>query len=288
MLGGLLTVVLMIFNLMMGCICMQGVISIQEQLRQFQTLVDQNRIAKSVVEKSVFFLESGSNDIFNYFLPFDPPTLGPDAYVEGMTKQVANLIDQIYKLGGRRIAVFSLGPVGCIPARALLPAAPLNKCYGKINVMVKKYNKAMERLVNDIPVTHPAAVAVYGAVYDIVQRFRALPTRYGNHLFFFFHFFSEKRKNVLDLIPCPIDSTGFSDVSSACCGDGPLNGQLQCGREGYKICPNPNGFLFWDYFHPTEHTYKLISKALWGGKKAQIRPMNIKNLIDISQKIVGE
>jgi hypothetical protein len=25
-------------------------------------------------------------------------------------------------------------------------------------------------------------------------------------------------------------------------------------KEGYKICPNPNTFLFRDYFHPSEHT----------------------------------
>ncbi|KAB5544807.1 hypothetical protein DKX38_012919 [Salix brachista] len=70
----------------------------------------------------------------------------------------------------------------------------------------------------------------------------------------------------------------FSDVTNACCGDGTLGGLLQCGREGYKICPNPNAFLFWDYFHPTEHAYKLISKALWGGKSSRIRPINLKTL----------
>ncbi|XVE92219.1 hypothetical protein REPUB_Repub01dG0078200 [Reevesia pubescens] len=230
-----------------------GVISIQDQLRQFQTLLEQNGINKSVVEKSLFFLESGSNDIYNYFLPFDPPTLDPDAYVKAMIKELANLIAQIYQLGARRIAVFSLGPVGCVPARALLPAAPTNRCYGKMNAMVKKYNKGLESLVFDIPIQHPSAIGVYGAVYDAVQSFRAIPTRYG-----------------------------FADVSSACCGDGPLRGQLQCGREGYKICPNPDEFLFWDYFHPTEHAYKLISKALWGGNKSGIRPINLKNLANLT------
>ncbi|XVE50081.1 hypothetical protein DITRI_Ditri01bG0132600 [Diplodiscus trichospermus] len=230
-----------------------GVISIQDQLGQFQTLVEQNGIDKSVVEKSLFFLESGSNDIYNYFLPFDPPLLEPDVYVQAMIKEVANYIDQIYRLGARRIALFSLGPVGCVPARALLPGAPTNRCYGKMNAMVKKYNKGLESLVNDIPIRHPGAIGVYGAVYDVVQRFRAIPTRYG-----------------------------FCDVSSACCGDGPLRGQVQCGREGYKICPNPNGFLFWDYFHPTEHTYKLISKALWSGNKSRIRPINLKTLAHLT------
>lgn len=157
----------------------QGVIPIQEQLRQFNTLIEQKAINKSVVEGSLFFLESGSNDIFNYFLPLDPPKLDPDAYVEAMIKEVTNLIDQIYKMGARRIAVFSLGPVGCVPARALLPAAPINRCYGKMNAMVKKYNKGLESLVNDIPSRHPGAIGVYGAVYDTVQHIRAAPTGYG-------------------------------------------------------------------------------------------------------------
>ncbi|KAG8475443.1 hypothetical protein CXB51_032205 [Gossypium anomalum] len=235
----------------------QGVLPIQEQLRQFKTLIEEKAISRSVVERSLFFLESGSNDIFNYFLPLDTPKLDPDAYVEAMIKEVTNLTDQIYKVGARRIVVFSLGPVGCVPARALLPAAPFNRCYGRMNAMVKKYNKGLESLVNDIPTRHPGAIGVYGAVYDTVQHIRAAPTRYG-----------------------------FSNVSSACCGDGPLGGEVQCGKEGYKICQNPQGFLFWDYFHPTQHTYELISKALWEGKKSRIRPINLKTLTNLTLALV--
>ncbi|PPD98408.1 hypothetical protein GOBAR_DD04582 [Gossypium barbadense] len=234
-----------------------GMLPIQEQLRQFKTLIEEKAINRSVVERSLFFLESGSNDIFNYFLPLDTPKLDPDAYVEAMIKEVTNLTDQIYKVGARRIVVFSLGPVGCVPARALLPAAPIKRCYGKMNAMVKKYNKRLESLVNDIPTRHPGAIGVYGAVYDTVQHLRAAPTRYG-----------------------------FSNVSSACCGDGPLGGQVQCGKEGYKICQNPQGFLFWDYFHPTQHTYELISEALWEGKKSRIRPINLKTLTNLTLALV--
>lgn len=162
----------------------QGVISLQEQLQQFQTLVEQNHIDKTLVQKSFFFFESGSNDIFNYFLPFDPPTLDPDAYVQAMLTQVTKFMDQIYNHGARRIAVFSLGPVGCVPARALLPGAPIDRCFGKMNLMVKKYNKGLQSLVNDMPIKYPRVVGVYGAIYDIVQRFRAIPTHYRNFLNF--------------------------------------------------------------------------------------------------------
>ncbi|KAL0372682.1 UNVERIFIED_CONTAM: GDSL esterase/lipase 6 [Sesamum calycinum] len=186
-----------------------GVTPIQVQLQQFQTLVEQNRIDRKILNESLFFLESGSNDIFNYFFPFDTPTLTPDAYVQSMLTEVRNVVDTIYKLGARRIALFALGPVGCVPARILLPGSPVTR--------------------------YPGAVGVYGAVYKTVQTFRANPKLYG-----------------------------FADVESGCCGYGTLGGELQCGKEGYRVCKNPNEYLFWDFFHPSERTYKLISKALWG------------------------
>ncbi|EOA33251.1 hypothetical protein CARUB_v10021945mg [Capsella rubella] len=226
-----------------------GVTPIQIQLQQFQTLVQQNHIDKSIIQESLFLLESGSNDIFNYFLPFLNHTLSPDAYVNSMLDQVNKTIDQIYKLGARRIAFFSLGPVGCVPARAMLPNAPTNKCFGKMNVMAKMYNTRLEDIVNIIPTKYPGVIAVFGAVYGITHRFQTYPARYG-----------------------------FSDVSNACCGNGTLGGLVQCGREGYNICNNPNEFLFWDFYHPTERTYHLMSKALWNGNKNQIRPFNLMAL----------
>ncbi|KAA8532610.1 hypothetical protein F0562_032574 [Nyssa sinensis] len=230
-----------------------GVTPIQDQLLQFKTLVEKNQIDKRLVQQSFFFFESGSNDVFNYFLPFDTPTLNPEAYVQAMLTEVGHFIEQIYQLGARRIAIFSLGPVGCVPARSNLPGAPVDRCFGKMNKMVKNYNMGLESLIKDLPIKYPGAVGVYGAVYDIVQLFRAIPSRYG-----------------------------FTNVTSACCGDGTLGGIVQCGRDGYKMCSNPNEFLFWDYFHPSEHTYKLISKALWGGRQSRIRPANLKFLANIT------
>ncbi|GAB4840362.1 GDSL esterase/lipase 6 [Ancistrocladus abbreviatus] len=226
------------------------VIPLQTQLQQFQLLFRQNQLDEEQIEQSLFFLESGSNDIFNYFSPLGPNKPDPDSYIQAMLTEVRNFVNQIYLLGARRIAIFSLGPVGCVPARALLPNAPLHKCLGKMNRMVKDYNSGLEGIVKDFPAKHPGAIAVYGAVYDIVKMFRSTPARFG-----------------------------FTNVTSACCGGGPLGGSLQCGKEGYSICSNPNRFLFWDYFHPSEHAYKLISKALWSGNQSRIQPINLKSLV---------
>ncbi|XP_022871278.1 GDSL esterase/lipase 6 [Olea europaea var. sylvestris] len=212
-----------------------------------------NQDSQFVIQQSLFLLESGSNDIFTYFDPFSTPTLTPDAYVGSMLLEVRKFIDQICKLGARRIAIFSLGPVGCVPARVLLPGTPVTKCYEKMNKMVENYNQGLEGVVNGIPVKYPGAFGVLGEVYKTVQDFRANPRRYG-----------------------------FANVTDACCGDGILGGFLQCGKEGYTVCKNPNEYLFWDFFHPSEHTYKLIAKALWAGGHTRIRPLNLKTLANMT------
>lgn len=68
---------------------------------------------------------------------------------------------------------------------------------------------------------------------------------------------------------------GYSNVSEACCGGGPLNEMLQCGYPGHKMCSNPNEYFFWDYVHPSERTYALLSKFLWAGDKNQVWLMNV-------------
>ncbi|KAL2509698.1 GDSL esterase/lipase 6 [Forsythia ovata] len=235
-----------------------GVTSIQVQLQQFQALVEQRHIDRKLIQQSIILFESGSNDIFAYFDPFGTPTLTPDAYVRSMLMEVGKFIDQIYKLGASRIAIFSLGPVGCVPARVLLPRTPVTKCYGKMNKMVKNYNMGLEGLVNGIPIKYPGAFGVFGEIYRTIQIFRANPKRYD------------------------CDTAGFADVNNACCGDGTLGGFLQCGKEGYTICKNPNEYLFWDFFHPSERTYKLITKALWAGRHTRIRPVNLKTLANMT------
>ncbi|KAH6763074.1 GDSL-motif lipase/hydrolase 6 [Perilla frutescens var. hirtella] len=230
-----------------------GVTSIEVQLQQFKTLVEQNHIHRKIMKESFFFIESGSNDIFSYFNPFDPPKLTPDAYVQSMLTKVGYLVDTIYNLGARRVAIFGLGPVGCVPARSVLPGAPVAKCYGKMNKMVKNYNTGLENMVKALPLTHPGAVGVFGAVYQTIQTFRAYPTHYG-----------------------------FIDVEKACCGFGRLGGEVQCGKEGYTICKNPNQYLFWDLFHPSERTYKLIAKAVWAGGPPRIRPFNLQRLANMT------
>nr|XP_043620486.1 GDSL esterase/lipase 6-like [Erigeron canadensis] len=230
----------------------QRVTSIQSQLLQFQALVKQNFIHRKQVVESIYFLASGSNDIFSYYLLHGELKLNETAYAHAMLKEASKFIDKIYKLGGRRIVAYGVGPMGCIPGRVLIKRAPKDHCYDKMDRMVKYYNAELQHLMISIPRRYPGAIGVYVVVYPTVQNFLTHPKLYG-----------------------------FLNVSQACCGAGPLNGELQCGLRGYKLCHNPNDYFFWDYFHPSERVYGLIAKGIWAGGKKQIWPMNVRTLASI-------
>ncbi|XP_047309668.1 GDSL esterase/lipase 6 [Impatiens glandulifera] len=228
-----------------------GIMSIQDQLKNFHSILHKNKIPKEQVRNSLYFFESGSNDIYGYFLNSNS-TIDANTYIQAMLKEVDNFINKIYKLGARKIVVYSLGLVGCVPARVLFPGAPTNiECFEKMNTMAKDYNKGLEILVLNMPKKYHGSIGILADVYTIVEQLRATPEKYG-----------------------------LSNVSHACCGHGTLRGSLQCGKKGYELCKNPNEYLFWDYFHPSEHAYELVTKEIWSGKDAYARPFNLKTLVN--------
>ncbi|XP_023762768.1 GDSL esterase/lipase 6 [Lactuca sativa] len=230
-----------------------GVTPLEVQLQQFQELIHYKHLHRDQISKSIFFLEAGSNDIFTYLQAPEKSTLSPIAFVDSMLREAANFLDIIYQHGARKIAIFSVGPMGCIPGRINLPNASTHRCYAGANKMTKYYNYGLERLVYSIRRKYRGAIGVYGEVFNTAQRLRVRPKLHG-----------------------------FSNVNSACCGAGPLKGRVQCGEKGYTMCSNANEYFYWDYFHPSEHTYELISKALWSGGRYAIRPINLRTLANIT------
>lgn len=157
----------------------QEVTTIETQLQQFQGLIDKKHLEKQQIDKSLFFLESGSNDIVNYFLSPGTPNMTSKAHVEIILKEVDLFTDTIYKFGARKIVIFSVGLMGCVPARIAIKGAPIDQCFDKMNNMSKDYNAGLELRANNISKKYPDAVGVYGIIYDTVQKFRADPKPHG-------------------------------------------------------------------------------------------------------------
>ncbi|KAJ0545372.1 putative GDSL lipase/esterase, SGNH hydrolase superfamily [Helianthus annuus] len=241
-----------------------GVTSIQVQLQQFEAQLAKpphlensthQHIHLKQINESLFFLVSGGNDVFSYFLLPGASNMTMETYVDAMLKEVDRFITKIYMNGGRRIVLFSLGPIGCIPGRVLIRGTPTDRCLDKMDEMAVYFNAGLKRFAYSIPSKYPGAIGLYAAVYVTGQKYRDNAKEYG-----------------------------FTNINDACCGNGPLNGGWQCGIFGYKMCKNPNEYFFWDFFHPSERTYELIAKAFWAGDKDEISPINLKTLVHIYNK----
>lgn len=161
----------------------QGVTPLEVQLQQFQELIHYKHLHRDQISKSIFFLEAGSNDIFTYLQAPEKSTLSPIAFVDSMLREAANFLDIIYQHGARKIAIFSVGPMGCIPGRINLPNASTHRCYAGANKMTKYYNYGLERLVYSIRRKYRGAIGVYGEVFNTAQRLRVRPKLHGIPIF---------------------------------------------------------------------------------------------------------
>lgn len=160
---------------------------IQGQVQQFLSLIYQKHLYRRQVLNSIIVLVSGSNDIFSYFLVRGGSKLTPEEYARAMLKEAILFINKVYMNGGRRFALMSIGPMGCIPGRVLIKGTTTDKCVDRMDDMVKYYNNGLKLLVRTFPRRYPRAIAVYGVVYDTVEKYRDNAKAYGT---FFFRVFS--------------------------------------------------------------------------------------------------
>ena len=75
---------------------------------------------------------------------------------------------------------------------------------------------------------------------------------------------------------------------NACCGTGPYGGIFSCGgtkKVGeYQLCDNPDGYIWWDSFHPTERIHEQFAMALWDGPPFSVGPFNLQALFFSNEK----
>ncbi|KAK1279043.1 GDSL esterase/lipase [Acorus gramineus] len=72
--------------------------------------------------------------------------------------------------------------------------------------------------------------------------------------------------------------TGFDVADSACCYvAGRFGGLVPCGPPS-KVCPDRSKFVFWDPYHPSDASNKIIASRLMDGDSNDVFPMNVRKL----------
>ncbi|KAK7280767.1 hypothetical protein RJT34_25834 [Clitoria ternatea] len=201
----------------------------KQYIGKLRGLVGEDR-TNFILANSLFIVVFGSNDISNtYFLSrvrqlhYDFPD-----YANLLVNSASNFLQEIYKLGARRIAVFSAPPIGSIPFQRTAAGGKERRIVEKYNDAVQLFNGKLSKELDSLNHKYPNARMVYIDVY-----------------------------NPLSDIIVNYQKYGYAVGDRGCCGTGKIEVVLLCNRFT-PLCPKDTEYVFWDSFHPTETVYKQL------------------------------
>lgn len=217
-----------------------GALSFPDQLKMFKEyilklkgLVGEEK-TNYILTNSIFLVVAGSNDLANTYFTLGMRRLEYDvpSYADLMSASASDFIQEIYKFGARRMAVFGAPPIGCLPFLRTLGGGFLRSCVDNYNQAAKLYNTKLSSKLHSLSKTLPQSKVVYIDIY--------------NPLF--------------DIIQNP-QNYGFHNVDRGCCGTGKIEILELCNKLS-NTCPKNSKFLFWDTYHPTEQGYRVLVKNI--------------------------
>ncbi|XP_059646323.1 GDSL esterase/lipase EXL3-like [Cornus florida] len=215
------------------------VISLSQQLDLFKEYIEKlervvgNERSSTILASSLYGVVAGSNDITNtYFLtPFRRSQYDFPSYANLMVNSASNFMQDLYKMGARRIAVLGLPPCGCLPSQRSLFGGEQRQCVEKYNEAAQLFNSKLSEQLKSLDSKLPDSKIVYIDIYS----------------------------PLLDLIQNP-NTYGFEIADTGCCGTGRIEVTYLCSIS--MPCTDVSKYLFWDSFHPTEKAYRLLVHQL--------------------------
>uniref|UniRef100_A0A3Q7F2J4 Uncharacterized protein n=1 Tax=Solanum lycopersicum TaxID=4081 RepID=A0A3Q7F2J4_SOLLC len=141
----------------------------QTTISRIANLVGNTTSAQKHLNKCLFIVGIGSNDYINNYLM---PEIYPSSHLYTPTQYATALIDQysqhlrtLYEDGARKVALFGLGQIGCIPAE--LQKHDTRRCVSSTNNAIQQFNSKLKSLVGDLNTNFPDAKFTYINMYSI-------------------------------------------------------------------------------------------------------------------------
>ncbi|KAF7803367.1 GDSL esterase/lipase [Senna tora] len=185
--------------------------------------------AEFVIRNALYIISMGTNDFLqNYYLDSTrPKQFTVQQYQNFLLSRMTRDIQVIHRLGGRRIVVVGVPPLGCMPLVKTLYSQA--NCVASLNRVSFSFNAKLLHQLNTLKTNlhlKTAFVDAYGSILRAVIH----PAKYG---------FEEGRKG--------------------CCGTGAVEYGDSC--RGMETCKDSSKYVFWDAVHPSEKMYKIIADA---------------------------
>ncbi|KAL8459169.1 hypothetical protein ACS0TY_036586 [Phlomoides rotata] len=211
-------------------------IPLSDQLEQFKEYIGKlkgavgEESANKILSNSLYLVVAGSDDLANTYFTIGLRRKQYDvsSYADLIVSSASTFIQEIYELGARRIAVFGVPPVGCLPAQRTLVGGQLRMCSDEYNEAAQLVNSKFSPALHSLTQTLPESRVVYIDIYNPLLNLILYPQNYG-----------------------------FEVSDRGCCGTGNIEVVILCNKFSGS-CADDTKYVFWDSYHPTEKAYKII------------------------------
>ncbi|KAF6173211.1 hypothetical protein GIB67_026906 [Kingdonia uniflora] len=204
----------------------------QKKLRAFLGVPRANEI----LSEALYLLSLGTNDFMeNYYSPSSRASgrqaqFTIEKFQDFILGLAGKFVKDLYGLGARKISIGGLPPMGCLPLERARNQFSGSGCVEEYNKVAKDYNWKLQGLVVRLNSELIGVKVVLSNPYD----------------------------TLLDIIQNP-SHYGFESVAVACCGTGMFEMGFMCNRFDPFTCTDANKYVFWDSFHPTEKTNRIVA-----------------------------
>nr|GLL23041.1 GDSL esterase/lipase At4g26790-like [Ipomoea trifida] len=193
--------------------------------------------ANHIIQESLYVVSIGTNDFLeNYYLGGRRSSqYTVEQFQVFLVGQAEKFVREIYALGARKISLGGLPPMGCLPLERTTNylGGHGDGCNEEYNAVALHFNGLLNGLVKKLNKELPGIKILYADTYFILLQIIRKPSAFG-----------------------------FDVASVACCGTGLFEMSYLCDRMNMFTCTDANKYVFWDSFHLTEKTNRIIVEYL--------------------------
>ncbi|KAJ3682467.1 hypothetical protein LUZ60_015040 [Juncus effusus] len=211
-------------------------LTMDDQLKLFKeykkkiTKIVGDKKASEIIAKSVYLVVTGTDDLANtYFTTPFRRNYDLESYIKFIVQQASKFLQDLYKMGARRMNVASVPPIGCVPSQRTNAGGLERKCVISYNQAAIVCNSELQVEMKRLNETLPGSSIVFFDMYT----------------------------PLLDIILHP-SNYGFEVSNRGCCGTGIYEVTLTCNKYTAEPCKNVSNYVFWDTYHPTERAYEIL------------------------------
>ncbi|KAJ0711548.1 putative triacylglycerol lipase [Helianthus annuus] len=124
----------------------------EEQIQQFATvrrniteLLGSPKVVDDLLQKSIYLISIGSNDLVEYALTHSPSD--SKQFIANLTQAYATHLTNLYNLGARKFAIIGIPPIGCCPAARVFNDT--GGCLEVLNDGARLFYKSMQSLLTE-------------------------------------------------------------------------------------------------------------------------------------------